>query len=147
MKSKMVGTYLRRNVPLPLVGPNCILFSDPLSPRVVQSFLRMDLIIAFAVTNSASSMIRGSSYKAVRNERTYPYIAELPVSVRGGLDVELSRRIVQFHKTRHVQPRHGRTILTERQHYYRWCFSDLQMAHEFIKQFGGSLCEPDRKGS
>src|SRR5689334_18149781 len=82
-------------------------------------------------------MPRGSSYKSVRNETKYPYIAELPVSVRG-LDVELSRRIFQFHKTRHVQPRHGRTILTERQHYYRWCFSDLQMAHEFIKQFGGS---------
>jgi hypothetical protein len=91
-------------------------------------------------------MPRGSSYKAVRNETKYPYIAELPVSVRG-LDVELSRRIFQFHKTRHVQLRHGRTILTERQHYYRWCFSDLQMAHEFIEQFGGSLYELNRKGS
>jgi hypothetical protein len=96
------------------------------------------------LSNSASNMPRGSSYKSVRNETKYPYIAELPVSVRG-LDVELSRRIFQFHKTRHVQPRHGRTILTERQHYYRWCFSDLQMAHEFIKQFGGSLYEPNRK--
>ena len=99
-----------------------------------------------SLSHSASNMPRGTSYKAVRNETKYPYIAELPVSVRG-LDVVLSRRIVQFHKTRHVQPRHGRTILSERQHYYRWCFSDLQMAHEFIKQFGGSLCEPDRKGS
>jgi hypothetical protein len=88
-------------------------------------------------------MPRGSSYKALANERKYPYVAELPVSVHG-LDVELNRRIFQFHKTRHVQPRHGRTILTERQHYYRWCFSDLQMAHEFINQFGGSLYEPNQ---
>jgi hypothetical protein len=96
--------------------------------------------------NSASNMASGSSYKAVRNETKYPYIAELTVSVCG-LDVELNSRIVRFHKTRHLQLRHGRTILTERQHYYRWCFSDLQLAHEFIKQFGGSLYEPNRKGS
>jgi hypothetical protein len=86
-------------------------------------------------------MPRGSSYKAVANERTYPYIAELPASTRG-LDVALGRRIIQFHKTRHVQPRHGRTISKEGQFYYRWCFSDLQVAHAFIEQFGGSLCEP-----
>jgi hypothetical protein len=70
----------------------------------------------------------------------YPYIAELPASTRG-LDITLGRRITQFHKTRQVQPRHGRIILKEGQSYYRWCFSDLQMAHAFIEQFGGSLCE------
>jgi hypothetical protein len=90
------------------------------------------------LSNSASNMTSGSSY-----ETKYPYIAELPDSVRG-LDVELSRRIFQFHNTRHVQPRHGRTILREGQLYYRWCFSDLQIAHEFIEQFGGSLIEPER---
>jgi len=84
----------------------------------------------------------GSSYKAVGNETKFPYIAELPASMRG-LDVALSRRIIQFHKTRHVQPRHGRTILKEGQFYYRWCFPDLQIAHEFIEQFGGSLYEPN----
>jgi hypothetical protein len=87
-------------------------------------------------------MPRGSSYKAVGNETKCPYIAELPASMRG-LDVALSRRIIQFHKTRHVQPRHGRTILKEGQFYYRWCFPDLQIAHEFIQQFGGSLYEPN----
>ena len=85
----------------------------------------------------------GSSYKTVRNERKYPYIAELPASVRAGLDVALSRQIIQFHKTRHVQPRHGRIILKEGRCYYRWCFSDLKTAHAFIEQFGGLLCEPD----
>jgi len=87
-------------------------------------------------------MPRGSSYKAVGNETKFPYIAELPTSMRG-LDVALSRRIIQFHKTRHIQPRHGRTILKEGLLYYRWCFPDLQIAHEFIEQFGGSLSEPN----
>ena len=87
-------------------------------------------------------MTRGSSYKAVRNETKYPYIVELPASV-GGLEVALNRRIFQFHKTRHVQPRHGRTILKEGQFYYRWCFPDLQIAHEFIEEFGGSIIEPE----
>jgi hypothetical protein len=57
-------------------------------------------------------MPHGSSYKALANERKYRYIVELPASV-GGLDVALNRRIVQFHKTQHVQPRHGRTIPKE----------------------------------
>jgi len=87
-------------------------------------------------------MSLGSSYKARRNETKYPYIAELAASMRG-LDAALSRRIMQFHKTRHVQPRHGRTILKEGQFYYRWCFPDLQIAHEFIEEFGGSLLEPE----
>ena len=83
------------------------------------------------------------SYKTARNERNYPYIAELPGSVRGGgLDVALSRQIIQFHKTRHLHPRHGRIILKEGRFYYRWCFSDLQTVHAFIEQFGGLLCEP-----
>jgi hypothetical protein len=85
------------------------------------------------------------SGKAVTNEREYPYIVEL-VFDNDILDVELSRRMLDFQVAKNSTA-HGRTILTERQHYYRWCFSDLQMAHEFIKQFGGSLYEPNRKGS
>jgi hypothetical protein len=83
-----------------------------------------------------------SSYKARRNETKYPYIAELPASMRG-LDVALSRRIFQFHRTRHVQPRHGRTVLKEGQFHYRWCFSDLPTARAFIEEFGGSLLKPE----
>jgi hypothetical protein len=79
----------------------------------------------------------------VGNEGKYPYIAELPASV-GGLDVALSRQVIQFHKTRHVQLRHGGTILKEGRFYYRWCFSDLQMAHAFIEEFGGLLYESNR---
>jgi hypothetical protein len=81
---------------------------------------------------------RGGSSRALTNERKYPYIVELPVSV-GGLDIAVSRRIIEFHKTQHVQPRHGRTILKERQTYYRWCFSDLTTGHAFVEQFGGTV--------
>jgi hypothetical protein len=74
----------------------------------------------------------------------HPYIAELPTGVGvGGLDVALSRRVIQFHKTRHVQPRHGRTIEKNGYFYYRWCFSDLPTAHAFIEEFGGLLIESE----
>ena len=92
------------------------------------------------LSHSASNMPRGSS-KARSNESRYPYIAELSSS--GALDVALNRRIIQFHKTRSLQPRYGRMNVKEGHFYYRWCFSDLQMAHAFIEEFDGSLYEPN----
>jgi hypothetical protein len=80
------------------------------------------------------------SAKAVSNERKYPNIGELAVT-SDGLELVLSSRIIDFHKSRHIQPRHGRTVLRERRTYYRWCFSDLGTACDFIEQFGGALCE------
>ena len=85
---------------------------------------------------------RGGSGRALRNERRYPYIVEVPVSV-GGLDVARSRRIIEFHKTQYIQPRHGRTMLKEGETYYRWCFSDLVTASAFAQQFGGELLESE----
>jgi len=38
--------------------------------------------------------------KTLRNERNYPYIVELAVHTHG-LDVELSRRVMEFHITTH----------------------------------------------
>ena len=40
------------------------------------------------------------------------------------------RRIVKFHKTRHIQLRHGRSTIPkgEGEAYYHWCFSDLETA-------------------
>jgi hypothetical protein len=81
--------------------------------------------------------------KAVANERKYPFIVEVPVATNG-LDVEVNRQIIGFHKSHRVQPRLGRTIWRGEQRYYRWCFSDLETAHAFIEQFGGSLYEPNR---
>jgi chitinase len=76
--------------------------------------------------------------KALTNESICPNIVELAVGA-DGLEVELAHRIIDFHKSRHIEPRHGRRIKRENQTYYRWCFSDLATARAFLEQFGGSL--------
>ena len=78
--------------------------------------------------------------KLIINERTHPYHVEFPVAA-AGLYVALNRQIMEFHKSRHIQLRHGRTILRYGDTYYRWCFADLATARAFIEQFGGALCE------
>ena len=78
--------------------------------------------------------------KLLINEKTYPYLVEIPVSA-AGLDDALSRQIMEFHKSRHLQLRHGRTISKYGDTYYRWCFADLITALAFVEQFGGALCE------
>jgi len=82
--------------------------------------------------------VQFSSPKAVANESKYPNIVELAVG-GDGLDVTLGRRIINFHKSRHIQPHHGRTLIRQRQIFYRWCFSDLATANAFIERFGGEL--------
>ena len=78
--------------------------------------------------------------KGLANERRYPHIVEVAVTA-DGLNVELSRRIINFHKSLHIEPRFGRRIFRDKQNYYRWCFSDLATARAFIEQFGGALRE------
>jgi hypothetical protein len=58
-------------------------------------------------------MPRPPHNKGMTNEVSHPYVVEVAFVSDGhsdGLDVELSRRIMQFHKSRHIQPRYGRTI-------------------------------------
>jgi len=81
---------------------------------------------------------RGLTY-----ERKYPNVIELAVTAEG-LDIALSRHIMHFHKSRHIQPRHGRTIIREGQFYYRWCFADLAAAQAFVEQFGGCPASPEK---
>ena len=83
--------------------------------------------------------VQFSSPKAVANESNYPNIVELAVAA-DGLDVTLGRQIMDFHKSRHIQPHHGRTIIGQKKIFYRWCFSDLVTARSFIDQFGGEFC-------
>ena len=79
--------------------------------------------------------------KPLTNEIKYPYVVELAV-VGDGLDVELSRRIMQFHNSRLIQPRYGRRITTRRgKVHYRWCFSNLLIARAFAEQFGGEVAK------
>jgi hypothetical protein len=78
--------------------------------------------------------------KVLANETKYPNIVELTFTA-DGLQFEFNRRIVEFHKCRHIQPRHGRQIIRGNQTYSRWCFADLGTACDFIEQFGGALAE------
>ena len=82
--------------------------------------------------------------KASTNEIKYPNIVELAVAA-DGLEVELAHRIIEFHKSRHIEPRHGRIIHRENQTYYRWCFSDLATARAFLEQFSGSLVREEKR--
>src|SRR5262249_61386714 len=56
--------------------------------------------------------------KPLTNERTHPYFVDIPVAALG-LDVALSRQIMNFHKSRQLQLRHGRTNSRGGEHYYR----------------------------
>jgi len=77
------------------------------------------------------------------NERKYPHIVQLAVG-RDGLDVELGRRILDFHNSEQIKLRHGHIILEKDRMYYRWCFSDLATAQAFMEQFGGEVAQPKR---
>ena len=83
------------------------------------------------------------NWKAVANESKYPYIVELLV-VDDKLDVEVSRRMLDFHSSRKIQARYGRRIIKGRHIYFRWCFSDLETARAFMEQFDGEVLQPER---
>ena len=76
--------------------------------------------------------------KAAKNEREYPYVVEFVVA-GDKLDVELSRRMMDFHSSRKIPARHGRRIVREGQIFFRWCFSDLATAGAFREQFDGEV--------
>jgi hypothetical protein len=84
------------------------------------------------------AMAQPRSGKALINESHFPYIVELAVPDTG-LEIELNRQIVGFHKSRSLQPRHGRRIIRDNQTYSRWCFSDWTTARAFVEQFGGAF--------
>jgi hypothetical protein len=76
--------------------------------------------------------------KAAANEREYPYIVEFVVAGEK-LDIELSRRMMNFHRSRKISARHGRRIVREGQIFFRCCFSDLATADAFREQFAGEV--------
>jgi len=81
--------------------------------------------------------------RAMANEAKHPYVVEVAVA-GDALDIELGRRIMRFHKSRHLLPRYGRRIKTRRgQFYYRWCFFDLLIARAFVEEFGAKFSKPD----
>jgi hypothetical protein len=74
----------------------------------------------------------------VINESRYPYVVALAIP-HTGLEIELSRQIVGFHKSRRIQPRHGRQTIRDNPTFSRWCFADLPTARAFVEQFGGAF--------
>jgi hypothetical protein len=80
------------------------------------------------------------SEKALRHEKEFPNIVEVRVD-RDPLDMDLSRRIMLFHKSRNIEPRQGRRVTRSNQIHYRWCFFELAIARDFIERFGGVLLE------
>ena len=99
----------------------------------------MNALSYYQLMHPAGTQLHFSIAKAAANESKYPNIVELAVG-GNGLDVTLGRRIINFHKSRHIQPHHGRTIIRQQQIFYRWCFSDLAMARDFIEEFSGEFC-------
>jgi hypothetical protein len=91
-------------------------------------------------------MIPPRNNKAVTNESRHPYVVELAVINdeldSDALDAELSRQIMQFHKSRNIKPRYGRRFTSRQKLRYRWCFLDLSIARDFVAQFDGEFCKP-----
>jgi hypothetical protein len=91
------------------------------------------------LVGSKSIMKSRFNYAAVENEINHPYVVELAV-VSDGLNIELCRRIMQFHKLRQVELRYGRRLTRGGgKIHYGWCFADLLIARAFAEQFGGEF--------
>ena len=57
-------------------------------------------------------MLKRDWGKQLTNEGKYPHIVELAMRA-DGLDVELNRRMIEFHQSRQIQPRHGRRTIRD----------------------------------
>jgi hypothetical protein len=102
--------------------------------------------IGYAIDRATRRMRGGRDMpkKAATNETEYPYIVEFVVA-GDKLDVELSRRMMDFHRSQEIPARHGRRIVREGQIFFRWCFSDLATAGAFMDRFGGEAPRPERR--
>ena len=107
----------------------------PKSVKVASHELHAHLLLLAAMPRN---------WKATANESKYPYIVELVVD-GDKLDVEFSRRTMDFHRSRKIQARHGRRIVREGRICFRWCFSELVTAQAFMEQFGAEVPGPVRR--
>jgi hypothetical protein len=92
--------------------------------------------------NRGVNMFQPHCGKAVVNESNFPFIVELAVP-SDELDVQMSRRIMDFHRSQSIQARHGRRIVREGEIYFRWCFCNLATACAFAERFGGEVLQLD----
>jgi hypothetical protein len=115
---------------LPTVGPG--------DPPTAATFTLAKYLKYYISRFPRPEMSFARAGKAAANETKYPFIIEVPVT-SNGLNVELNRQIVGFHKSHNTPPRFGRTAFRDGQIYYRWCFFDLATARAFAEQFGGAF--------
>ena len=82
------------------------------------------------------------SGKAVENEQKYPYIVELLV-VDDELDVEVSRRMMDFHGSRKIQARYGRRIVREAKSIFGGVFLIWTWPARSRKSSAEKFCSPN----
>ena len=118
--------------------PTCKAYAPRVRPQVASLWQWNRLVYSARVFSWGREMTQPRSGKPLINESRYPYVVELAIP-ETGLEIELNRQIVGFHKSRRIQPRHGRRTMRDNQTYSRWCFSDLPTARAFLEQFGGAF--------
>jgi hypothetical protein len=74
--------------------------------------------------------------RAVKTERDLPHVVEIELP-SSGLDTQMNREMVTFHRMHNIQPRFGRRRTLAGKHYCRWCFPDSKIADLFRERFGG----------
>jgi hypothetical protein len=74
--------------------------------------------------------------RALRTERDLPHIVEIELS-SSGLNAQMNREMVAFHRFHDIQPRYGRRRTQAGKHYCRWCFLNPGIADLFRERFGG----------
>ena len=82
------------------------------------------------------------SRKAVATEQKYPYIVELLV-VDDELDVEVSRRMMDFHRSRKIQARYGRRIVREAKSIFGGVFLIWTWPARSRKSSAEKFCSPN----
>lgn len=74
------------------------------------------------------------------NERSFPYIVELPMPPGGlGRTLDLMHA---FHHERGIELQRGRFQRRDDQDFVRWCFARREDAEVFKTNFGGELIAP-----
>jgi hypothetical protein len=75
-----------------------------------------------------------SGVKAI--ERDFPHIVEMAVPL-GGFGKRLDT-MHEWHRSRSIQPHHGRGRHEDDRDLVRWCFADAHFSTSFAAEFGGT---------
>ena len=130
----MICTPLRRNEALLRIVNDCMLSlgppSHPESKGPGEVAALPGGVPRLCFPGKAVAVIKGG--KSIVTERRFPHIVEIAIPERG-LDPQTSRSILDFHRSRKIRVRFGRST----KNVCRWCFSNTVTAEDFKEQFGG----------